>query len=47
MRLSVADWKVVRIYLFNRGISFQCYVEELIKKDLERSNKKVACFEDS
>jgi len=42
--LSVADWKVVRIYLFNWVISFQCYVEELIKKDSEFSKKKIGCF---
>jgi hypothetical protein len=42
--LSVADWKVVRIYLFNRGISFQCYVEELIRKDLQCNKEKIVCF---
>ena len=47
MRLSVGDWKAVRIYLFNREISFQSYVEELIKKDFESNNKKIVCFKDS
>lgn len=42
MRLSLEDWKEIRIYRFKKGISFQKYVVELIKEDM-RVMKKVKC----
>lgn len=40
LRLEEDFYKEVRIYLLNKGESFQVYVENLIKEDMKKVNSK-------
>ena len=44
LRLEEEFYKEVRIYLLRNGLSFQEYVETLIKKDME-NKKEISIYE--